>query len=697
MNSDQPQYVEELPVTELPRVGSKLASVLEKIGIFQVKDLLFHLPYRYQDRTRTVPLDSLIIGQSMLVCGRIITVRVEFGRRRSLIAKIGDGTGNMCMRLFHFSNRQKENLERAAWLRCFGEVRRMRTGYEMVHPEYSVFDHSPAAVQGDSLTPVYRLTEGVGQALMRATVKSALNLSKNQEVLELLPPQVLEVHQLPDLKAALEFVHAPPSEKFELTEGRQKEPAMQRLIFEELVAFQIARRQHKKLRQSIKAPKMEPSGELSRRLKESLAFKPTESQRKVIYEILADLKRSMPMLRLVQGDVGSGKTLVAAAAAAWVVESGYQVAIMAPTELLAEQHLKSFVDWFAPLGIDIQLLTGRLSAKERRNVEHAVQWGGANIVIGTHALFQEGVDFKNLGLVVIDEQHRFGVGQRYAFRKKGVMKEQVPHQLVMTATPIPRTLAMTFYADLDVSSITELPPGRIPVRTEIIPSSKRSHVVGIVERLCVSGQQAYWVCPIIEKSEVLDVESAEEAEKFVKQALPGRRVALIHGRLKSVKRDQIMTDFRNGKIDVLVATTVIEVGVDVPNASLMVIESSERLGLSQLHQLRGRVGRGLKEARCILLFKKALSEMAIKRLTVMQKSNDGFKIAETDLKLRGAGELLGTRQTGAQLFRIAELPRDMELITDVNQVAQMIMDEHPDYIEPLIRRWTVQEGGYSAV
>ena len=697
MNSDQPQYVEELPVTELHRVGSKLASLLERIGIIQVKDLLFHLPYRYQDRTRTVPLDSLIIGQTMLVSGRIITVRVQFGRRRSLIVKIDDGTGNMCMRLFHFSNRQKESLERAAWLRCFGEVRWMRANYEMVHPEYSFFDHSPAAVQGDSLTPVYRLTEGVGQALMRATVNSALKLSKDQEVLELLPPQALEARQLPDLKAALEYVHAPPSEKFKLREEQQKEPAIQRLIFEELVAFQIARRQHKRLRQSVKAPQMEPSGELSRRLKESLTFKPTESQRKVIHEILADLKRSMPMLRLVQGDVGSGKTLVAAAAAAWVVESGFQAAIMAPTELLAEQHLKSFVDWFVPLGIDVQVLTGRLPAKERRNVEHAVQWGGANIVIGTHALFQEGVGFKNLGLVVTDEQHRFGVGQRYAFRKKGVMKEQVPHQLVMTATPIPRTLAMTFYADLDVSSITELPPGRIPVRTEIIPSSKRSHVIGMVERLCASGQQAYWVCPIIEKSEVLDAESAEEAEKFVKEALPGRRVALIHGRLKSVKRDQIMTDFRKGKIDVLVATTVIEVGVDVPNASLMVIESSERLGLSQLHQLRGRVGRGLKEARCVLLFKTDLSEMANKRLTVMQESNDGFKIAETDLKLRGAGELLGTRQTGAQLFRIAELPRDMEMITDVNQVAELIMDKHPDYIQPLIRRWTVREGGYSAV
>ncbi len=697
MESEVQQNPEELPVTVLPRVSDKLASSLERIGIFQVKDLLLHLPYRYQDRTKSTPLGEISIGRVVVVTGRIVNVRVNFGRRRSLVTHIEDDTGSMRMRLFHFNSRQQQNLESSSWIRCFGEVRLISNAYEMAHPEYAVYNSPPPEIQNDSYTPIYRLTEGIGQGQMRNIVKSALDLFLERDISDPLPDQTREENGLVGLRDALMMVHAPPVGEFELQIEENHQPAVRRLIFEELVSFQIARRRHKELRQSVGAPPLRPKGTLSRRLRNSLTFQPTNSQRTVIYEILDDLKKSTPMLRLLQGDVGCGKTLVAAAAAAWTVDSGFQIAIMAPTELLAEQHLKSFTGWFEPLGVEVHLLTGRLPAKARKEIEHAIHSGQADIVIGTHALFQEKVEFKNLGMVIVDEQHRFGVGQRYAFRQKGVSHDLVPHQLVMTATPIPRTLAMTFYADLDVSSITELPPGRQPVQTRIMASSNRRDALDLVRKLRDCGQQVYWVCPIIEKSEVLDVESAVETEKVIKKSLPGFRIALVHGRLKSDRRDKIMKSFRDGEIDVLVATTVIEVGVDVPNASLMVIESSDRLGLSQLHQLRGRVGRGAERAQCVLLFKAPLTQSAKKRLEVMRKTTDGFKIAETDLKLRGAGELLGTRQTGSQLFRIAELPRDINVINEVNQAAQMILKQHPENAQELIRRWTPREGEYSAV
>ena len=697
MESDSQPSIEEQPVTVLPRVSDKLAASLERIGITQIKDLLLHLPYRYQDRTRSTPIESLTIGQSFIVTGRIVDVRVNLGRRRSLSVRFHDGTGSMSMRLFHFNSGQQQRLEQGSWIRCFGEARLVRNSIEMAHPEYSVYDYAPPEINRDSYTPVYRLTEGIGQALMQSLVKSALDLFLEHDVYDPLPQQILSSNDLLGLKEALMTIHAPMIEEFDLHAQENDQPAVRRLIFEELVSFQIARRKHKAMRQSASAPELRPTGNLSRRLRESLTFEPTESQRSVIYEILDDLKKSTPMLRLVQGDVGCGKTLVAAAAAAWTVDSGFQIAIMAPTELLAEQHLKSFANWFEPLGIQVCLLTGRLPAAERRSVEDAIRYGQAKVVLGTHALFQENVRFNNLGLVIIDEQHRFGVGQRYALRQKGVSDELVPHQMVMTATPIPRTLAMTFYADLDVSSITELPPGRLPIETSIMPSSNRSRVVKMVKQLCEEGQQVYWVCPLIEKSDVLDAQSAEEAEKYVRKALPDQRVGLVHGRLKGDRRELIMKSFRDGEIDVLVATTVIEVGVDVPNASLMVIESADRMGLSQLHQLRGRVGRGASQAQCILLFKSPLPEMSKKRLNVMRETTDGFKIAETDLTLRGAGELLGTRQTGSQLFRIAELPRDMEMINEVNQAAQLIMKEHSNSAQELIRRWAPKEGEYGTV
>ncbi|MDE0310308.1 MAG: ATP-dependent DNA helicase RecG [Acidiferrobacterales bacterium] len=697
METGVQQNPEELPVSVLPRVTDKLASALERIGVFQIKDLLLHLPYRYQDRTRSTPLGELVPGRVFMATGRIVKVQVNFGRSRSLVTQIQDDTGAMRMRLFHFNTRQRHNLESGSWIRCFGEVRLISNAFEMAHPEYAVYNSPPPEVHGDSYTPVYRLTEGIGQRLMRDLVKSAIDLFMQQDIADPLPDQIRRQYDLAGLRDALQIVHAPPVGEFELQAAENHQPAVRRLVFEELVSFQIARRKHKQLRQSVGAPQLRPQGTLSRRLRDSLTFEPTNSQRRVIREVIDDLKKSAPMLRLLQGDVGCGKTLVAAAAAAWTVDSGFQIAIMAPTELLAEQHLKSFTGWFEPLGIQVHLLTGRLQAKKRKEIEQAIRSGQANIVVGTHALFQEKVEFHNLGMVIVDEQHRFGVGQRYAFRQKGVSDDLVPHQLVMTATPIPRTLAMTFYADLDVSSITELPPGRQPVQTQIMASANRHDALQQARRQRTAGQQVYWVCPIIEKSEVLDVESAVEMEKVIKKALPQYRIGLVHGRLKSDRRDRIMKSFRDGKIDVLVATTVIEVGVDVPNASLMVIESADRLGLSQLHQLRGRVGRGAEQAKCLLLFKAPLAQSAKKRLEVMQKTTDGFLIAETDLRLRGAGELLGTRQTGSQLFRVAELPRDMNMINEVNQAAQLILNQYPDNAQELIRRWTPREGEYSAV
>ncbi len=694
MDSIQNTHPEEHPIKALSGIGEKLAANLEKLSIVQVKDLLFHFPYRFEDRTQTQPIGSLRKRATVLVIGRIISVRDDALRRRALTVKFQDDSGAMQMVLFHYSFKQKSDLERASWIRCFGEARYSKRGYEMVHPEYSTYRYPPPVPQQHHLTPVYGLTEGIAQSKMRELVNCAIKYCKKYTIPEILPDEVIRNNNLCEISSALEAVHTPMAD--DKLEDSVK-TAMHRLIFEELLSFQVARWRQKKIRHAAAAPPMQPTGDLSSRLRNSLTFSPTNSQREVIREIITDLKKSIPMLRLVQGDVGSGKTLVAAAAAAWAVDAGYQVAIMAPTELLAEQHEKSFHAWFAPLGIEVILLTGRLTQKIRTQVQRSIKSNQAKIAIGTHALFQEGVEFKCLGLVIVDEQHRFGVGQRFALREKGMADQQVPHQLVMTATPIPRTLAMAFYTDLDVSNITELPPGRIPVQTQLISAEHRKQAIHAVAALCDQGQQAYWVCPLIDKSEVLEAEAAVEAEKFVKKSLPDRRIALIHGRIKSDRRDQIMKKFRAGEIDVLVATTVIEVGVDVPNASLMVIESAERLGLSQLHQLRGRVGRGAAQAACLLIYKGPLSETASNRLQVMNRTTDGFKIAEKDLELRGAGELLGTRQTGAQLFRIAEFRRDQHLLGDVGPAAELIVERYPQLIEPLIRRWTQREGQYSAV
>ncbi len=688
------QY-EEQPVTTLYRVGTALAGKLEKLGISSIKDLLLHLPYRYEDRTKILPIDGVSIGLPALVVGQVIDVKVTFARRRNLITTFDDGSGEMVMRLFHFSVSQQRDLQPGKWLRCYGEVRRGSSGLEMIHPHYSVLSHKPTASDDATLTPIYPLTEGLTQNNLKNIIKTAIDNSKGK-IPELLPQSELNRLHLPDINVAIEFVHAPPVDALHGEDNRDI-PAMRRLIYEELLSNHVARRWMKKRRQDFTAPVMEPAGDLSSRLRKSLKFEPTNSQRSVIREIIQDLRNQSPMLRLVQGDVGSGKTLVAAAAAAWAVDSGYQFVIMAPTELLAEQHLKSFVDWFSPLGIDVLLLTSSLKAKERRLTQTAIETGNANIVVGTHALFQENVKFKKLGLIVVDEQHRFGVDQRFALREKGVVETQVPHQLIMTATPIPRSLAMTYYADLDVSSITEMPPNRIPPMTKLVSAQRRREVIERVRRACRNGAQAYWVCPFIEKSEHYNIEAAVETEKLINSAMPDLRVGLVHGRVKGTQRDRIMNQFRKRQIDVLVATTVIEVGVDVPNATMMVIENSERLGLAQLHQLRGRVGRGASQAQCILMFQGRLGKVAKERLKVMIDTTDGFKIAETDMQIRGAGDILGTRQTGVKMFRIAEFPRDVDMIQDVRETAQLILNRHSNLIRPLIRRWMPNYGNYGDV
>lgn len=696
MRDEQKSLFENQPVTTLYRVGPNVAQKLEKMGIFVLRDLLFNFPYRYQDRTQVVPLGSLSTGISVVAQGRIDSVQIQYGYRRSMVVKISDDTGSLTIRFFHFTNLQKEKLDQGIWMRCFGEVRRGYRSIEMVHPEYTVWQNQPPETSDDNLTPVYPLTEGIGQGYMRSIIRSALKTARGK-IREWIPQYEASRLDLSTLDDALIHVHGPPVGELLGSFELHKDAGFQRLIFEELLSHQLARRWMKSRRQMNFAPAMQAGGDLSQRLAESLAFEPTGSQRTVIREIIANMKNSTPMLRMVQGDVGCGKTLVAAAASAWVVDSGYQVAIMAPTELLAEQHLTSFTQWFQPLGIKVALLTSRLPVASQRKARAEIRTDAAKIVVGTHALFQESVEFKSLGLIVIDEQHRFGVGQRHALREKGIDEQQVPHQLIMTATPIPRTLAMTFYADLDVSSIKELPPGRIAIKTSAMSDRRRDQVLDRAKQVCAAGQQVYWVCPLIDKSEILNIEAAVEKEEFMKTELPDLRIGLVHGRIKSSERDKIMEQFRNRQIDILVATTVIEVGVDVPNASLMVIENAERLGLAQLHQLRGRVGRGSDQGSCVLLYREPLSETAKKRLAVLLRTNDGFEIAETDMSLRGAGELLGTRQTGAQLFRIAELPRDMDLIEDINKTADVIMKDYPDHVQPLIQRWLPAEGTYSDV
>jgi ATP-dependent DNA helicase RecG len=681
------EIVGRRPVTSLSGVGPALADTLARLGLCQLQDLWFHLPLRYEDKTRVTPIGDARAGDRVQVEGMVEAVERGFRYRPQLKVVIGDESGrSLVLRFFHFRRAQVEQLVPGTRLLCYGEVRYGAQGLEIVHPQYQRVESDLPTVVDERLTPIYPVTEGLGSKRLASVIDKALALLPADERLELIPAELAGPLKLASLRDALLYVHRPPPDADLARLGLGIHPAQQRLAFEELLAQHLILRRMRAAVKKRRAPALKSAGTLSVRLLESLPFKLTGAQGRVAKEVMRDLVRPHPMLRLVQGDVGSGKTVVAAMAALSAVESGYQVALMAPTELLAEQHLRNFRVWLEPLGIEVEWLAGKVQGRARRAALERTA-AGAHVVVGTHALMQEGVSFGKLGLVIVDEQHRFGVHQRLALRDKGAAADLVPHQLVLTATPIPRTLAMSAYADLDVSSIDELPPGRTPVVTIAISNARRGEVIERIHAACAEGRQVYWVCTLIEESEQLNAQAAEVAHAELTAALDGVVVGMIHGRLKPKEKQAIMDAFKAGEIAVLVATTVIEVGVDVPNASLMVIENSERLGLAQLHQLRGRVGRGSVASNCVLLYQSPLSRLARERLQVMRETNDGFRIAEKDLELRGPGEVLGTRQTGQLQFRIADLARDAHLMPDVQRIGEAMMARHPDSCERLVERW----------
>ncbi|WP_323915350.1 ATP-dependent DNA helicase RecG [Aeromonas veronii] len=685
--------LDKIPLDSLKGVGSKMLEKLERLGLATVQDLLFHLPLRYEDRTQVWPIGDLPPGLHGAVEGEIQDTQLVMGRRRMMVCRISDGTGTLTLRFFNFTAAQKNSLASGRLIRCFGEVRPGKYGLEMAHPEYKLLGEEQAGQTEEALTPVYPTTEGLRQLTLRSLTDQALAQLDLYGVEELLPAG-LYPHQI-ELAAALKLLHRPPpSVALPLLESGQH-PAQQRLVLEELLAHNLSVLKVRAQAQTQLARALKPAPELVEQLLGALPFKPTGAQSRVVAEISKDLQQSHPMMRLVQGDVGSGKTLVAALAALQAIGNGCQVGLMAPTELLAEQHAINFAKWLEPLGIGVGWLAGKQKGKAREESLAAIADGSVKMVVGTHAIFQEQVVFQRLALVIIDEQHRFGVHQRLALREKGEREGVHPHQLIMTATPIPRTLAMTAYADLDTSVIDELPPGRTPITTVALPDSRRGDVIERVKLACTEGKQAYWVCTLIEESEVLECQAAEDTAAELQNLLPGLHIGLVHGRMRPVEKQRVMEEFKAGILQLLVATTVIEVGVDVPNASLMIIENPERLGLAQLHQLRGRVGRGAVASHCVLLYHAPLSKTAQSRLGVLRETNDGFLIAQRDLELRGPGELLGTRQTGLADLKIADLVRDQPLIPQMQKMARFLMDRHPSHVEPLIRRWLGLRDHYS--
>ena len=685
------------PLTELTGVGPALAKKLERLSVHRVEDLLFLLPLRYEDRTQLVPVGSLQAGDRSLITGEVLLAETVYRGRRNLLVRIGDGTGQLTLRFFHFSRQQQAQFKPGIHISCFGEVRKGPAGLEMIHPEYRVLRQDQGAAINETLTPIYPATEGVQQGRLRNLTDQALARMAKSPPPELLPPEIIAKLELPTLAEAIRYLHRPPPDAAisELMTGRH--PCQQRLAFEELLAHYLSLRNLRALAESERAIPLRDDDGVVRRFITELPFELTGAQERVVVEILDDLGAGHPMMRLIQGDVGSGKTVVAAIACLRAIACGVQTAIMAPTELLAEQHWRSFSEWFQPLGIEPAWLSGSQRGAARRESLAAIADGSASVVVGTHALFQEGVEFARLALVVIDEQHRFGVHQRVALREKGMTADSYPHQLVMTATPIPRTLAMAAYADLDTSVIDELPPGRQPVATIALPDTRRDEVVERVRRACEDGQQAYWVCPLIGESEVLDYEAAEASYEKLTRELPDLRIGLVHGRMRPAEKERGMQAFKGGLIQLLVATTVIEVGVDVPNASLMIVENAERMGLSQLHQLRGRVGRGVKQSHCVLLYKPPLGELARSRLAVLRDTNDGFLVAQRDLELRGPGELLGTRQTGLPDYRIANLVRDAALMPQVQVAAEAMRGARPGNADAIVTRWLGDAGRYGKV
>ncbi|MDT0198445.1 MULTISPECIES: ATP-dependent DNA helicase RecG [unclassified Acinetobacter] len=678
-------------VHQLQGVGNAAAALLEKLNIFNTDDLLFHLPRDYEDRSTIIPMNQLSVGRSYLLEGIVKGVDFPPGKRKSMAVLLDDDFGKITLRFYHIYKGITDRCKLGNRLRIFGEVRVGARGLEMYHPELQVITEDTPLPQ-TKLTAIYPATEGLTQPKIRDYIQQALD-QYSDHLPELLPAKFSNGYAL---KQALEYIHHPPVNANMLQLAQGSHPAQQRLIFEELVAHQISLLTRRAFIQQVEAPSFAPSQTYAKQLLASLAFEMTGAQKRVSREIAQDLRTNKPMLRLVQGDVGAGKTLVAGVAACHALEEGWQVALMAPTEILAEQHYLNFKRWFEPLGLNVAWLSGKQKGKARAAAEQLIRDGSAHLVIGTHALFQENVEFAKLGLVIIDEQHRFGVDQRLALRNKG-LDGMSPHQLVMTATPIPRTLAMSAYGDLDTSVIDELPPGRTPIQTVTIPLDRREEVLQRIASNCAEGKQAYWVCTLVEQSETLDAQAAEATFTEIRERFPALNIGLVHGKMKADEKQAVMQQFKNNELQLLIATTVIEVGVDVPNASIMVIENAERLGLSQLHQLRGRVGRGAKASFCALLYKHPLSQNGQERLRIMRETNDGFMIAEKDLELRGPGELLGTKQTGDMNFRVAKLERDDHLLNQAHYVAQQMLKDYPDQAEALLQRWLPEAPRYAYV
>ena len=683
----------QIPVTGLKGVGSKMAEKLHHLQLETVQDLLFHLPARYEDRTQRSPINALLPGMQCTVEGTIQECQIIPARRRMMVCRISDGDGTLTLRFFNFTQGQKASLAIGRQLRCFGEIKVGHYGPEIIHPEYKLLDEQSPSQLEERLTPVYPTTEGLRQQSLRNLTDQALALLAQFGVRELLP-EGLYPRQVA-LSEALALLHRPPPELALPSLEFGQHPAQQRLIMEELIAHNLSVLKVRHEGKRHPACPLPPHPALVDKLLASLPFRPTDAQQRVVSEISADLAQPHPMMRLVQGDVGSGKTLVAALAALQAIGHGGQVALMAPTELLAEQHALSFARWLEPLGIGVGWLAGKQKGKAREQQMASIAEGRVQMIVGTHAMFQEQVAFRHLVLVIIDEQHRFGVHHRLALRDKGAQAGIYPHQLIMTATPIPRTLAMTAYADLDTSIIDELPPGRTAITTAALPDSRRDEVIERVRQACSEGRQAYWVCTLIEESEVLECQAAEQTALDLQQRLPELHIGLVHGRMKALEKQKVMAEFKAGTLHLLVATTVIEVGVDVPNASLMLIENPERLGLAQLHQLRGRVGRGAIASHCLLLYHAPLSRTAQQRLAVLRESSDGFVIAQKDLELRGPGELLGTRQTGLAALKIADLVRDQAHLPQVQRLARRLYDQNPELVDPLLRRWLSQTEQYA--
>ncbi|MBO2698265.1 ATP-dependent DNA helicase RecG [Shewanella algae] len=680
------QRLDLIAITELKGVAAKMAEKLHKLGINTVQDLLFHLPLRYEDRTRIYPIASLTPGSYGTIEAEIQSSQIINGRKRMLICNVRDDSGTMTLRFFNFSAAQRNAMQQGLTIRAYGEVRRGNHQAEIIHPDYKILKGDEPPNLGETLTPIYPTTEGLKQASWMKLTEQALNLLQEDGLQELLPEALRPNQQ--SLAQAVRTLHRPPADVdiYRLEQGQH--PAQQRLVQEELLAHNLSMLKLRERSNHDKAVPLPATGVLLNPFLAALPFKPTGAQQRVVADIGRDIEKPQPMMRLVQGDVGSGKTLVAAMAALQAIENGYQVAMMAPTELLAEQHAINFSQWLEPLGLKVGWLAGKLKGKARAQSLEDIASGSAHMVIGTHAIFQEQVQFHKLALIIIDEQHRFGVHQRLGLREKGISQGFHPHQLIMTATPIPRTLAMTAYADLDTSIIDELPPGRTPVTTVAISDSRRQEVIDRVRQAALNdGRQAYWVCTLIEESEVLECQAAEDTCEELRTALPELSIGLVHGRMKSAEKQQVMDSFKRGDLKLLVATTVIEVGVDVPNASLMIIENPERLGLAQLHQLRGRVGRGAVASHCVLLYKAPLSHTATKRLGVLRQSNDGFVIAQKDLEIRGPGEVLGTRQTGIADMKVADLVRDQALIPHIQKLARHVMSQAPENVDAIIQRW----------